>query len=139
MKKILLPVDGSESATRAVAFAIEQVAAFKGAAPEIHLLNVQLPIHSGFASQDQIERFQRGEADRALADAKRLLGQHGVNYIEHVAVGQIGETIAHYAATQHVEQIIMGSRGLGTIGGLVLGSAAAKVIHLAHCPVTLVK
>ena len=33
----------------------------------------------------------------------------------------------------------MGTRGLGTIGTLVLGSVAHKVLHLTHVPVTLVK
>jgi nucleotide-binding universal stress UspA family protein len=137
MTKLLLPVDGSESALRAVAFAIKHL--HPGRGDEIHLLSVQLPIHSGFANHEHIERYQRGEAEQALAGARQLLAQHGLRYLEHIAVGQIGETIAHYATTQGVDQIVMGSRGLGTVGGLVMGSVAVKVVHLAHCPVTLVK
>jgi nucleotide-binding universal stress UspA family protein len=38
-----------------------------------------------------------------------------------------------------VDQVVIGSRGLGAIGRLVLGSVATKVAHLARVPVTLVK
>ncbi|MCJ9712965.1 universal stress protein, partial [Bordetella hinzii] len=37
------------------------------------------------------------------------------------------------------DRIVMGTRGLGAVGGLVLGSVAQKVIHLSPVPVTLVK
>lgn len=137
MKKLLLPVDGSESSLHAVHFALTHLHLAQG--DEIHLLNVQLPIHSGFANHEQVERYQRGEADQALAGARKLLAQHGLTCVEHIAVGQLGETVAHYAATHHVDQIVMGSRGLGSVGGLLMGSVAMKVVHLAHCPVTLVK
>lgn len=137
MKKLLLPVDGSEASLHAVNFALTHL--HPGQGDEIHLLNVQLPIHGGFASHEHIERYQRGEAEQALAGARKLLTAHGLSGIEHIAVGQLGESIAHYAATHHVDQIVMGSRGLGSVSGLVMGSVAVKVVHLAHCPVTLVK
>jgi nucleotide-binding universal stress UspA family protein len=43
------------------------------------------------------------------------------------------------AEEQRVDGIVMGTRGLGPVKGLVLGSVANKVIHLAEVPVTLVK
>jgi nucleotide-binding universal stress UspA family protein len=36
-------------------------------------------------------------------------------------------------------QIVMGTRGLGTVSGMLLGSVATKVIHLADVPVVLLK
>ncbi len=137
MKKILLPVDGSENSQRAIEFAVTQL--HSGANDEIHLLNVQLPIHTGFAKQQDIEKYQTSEAEKSLAAARKLLEDKGVTFIEHIAVGQIAEAIAHYAKTQKIDQIIMGTRGLGTVSGLILGSVATKVLHLANCPVTLVK
>ena len=38
-----------------------------------------------------------------------------------------------------VKQIVMGTRGLGGIQGLLLGSVAMQVIHLAEVPITLIK
>jgi len=53
--------------------------------------------------------------------------------------GQYGETIANYAKEKQCDRIVMGTRGLGAVGGLLLGSVARKVIHLADVPITLVK
>jgi nucleotide-binding universal stress UspA family protein len=47
--------------------------------------------------------------------------------------------IAQYAKEKGCDQIVMGTRGLGTVQGLLLGSVATKVIHLANVPVMLVK
>jgi len=49
------------------------------------------------------------------------------------------ELIAKVAGAGGVEGIVMGTRGMGPIKSLVLGSVATKVIHLVEFPVTLVK
>jgi nucleotide-binding universal stress UspA family protein len=49
------------------------------------------------------------------------------------------EVIANFAARTRCAEIIMGTRGLGRIRGLLLGSVTTKVIHLAAVPITLVK
>ena len=49
------------------------------------------------------------------------------------------ETIAQAARDEGIEHIVMGTRGLGSIQGLLLGSVAMKVIHLAEVPITLIK
>jgi nucleotide-binding universal stress UspA family protein len=38
-----------------------------------------------------------------------------------------------------VDHIVIGARGRGALTGLVLGSVSQKVVHLAHCPCTIVK
>ena len=48
-------------------------------------------------------------------------------------------TIARRADSLQCEGIVMGTRGMGAIANLLLGSVAAKVVHLANVPVTLVK
>ena len=142
MKKLLLPVDGSENALRAVKFAIDQVTAYSGQT-EIHLLTVQLPIVSGdvrmFVSEDTIKDYYHDEGLKVLASARAALDAAGVHYVYHIGVGQIAETIAQYAKKEACDQIILGSRGLGSIKGLLLGSVATKVMHLVDIPVCLVK
>jgi nucleotide-binding universal stress UspA family protein len=54
-------------------------------------------------------------------------------------VGSSGQAIAEYADKLRCDQIVMGTRGLGSIGSLVLGSVATQVVHLTEHPVTLVK
>jgi nucleotide-binding universal stress UspA family protein len=54
-------------------------------------------------------------------------------------IGSSGQAIAEYANELRCDQIVMGTRGLGSIGSLVLGSVATQVVHLTEHPVTLVK
>lgn len=142
MLKVLVPVDGSKNSDRAVAHAIFFAANSK-APVELHLLNVQLPIVSGgvrmFIKHEEIEAYHQDSGQDALRSAREQLDQAGQNYTHLVSVGPIGETIAAYAKEQGCDHIIMGTRGLGAVTGMVLGSVATKVIHLANAPVTLVK
>ena len=142
MLKVLVPVDGSKNSDRAVTHAIGFIANSK-VPVELHLLNVQLPIVSGgvrmFIKHEEIEAYHQDSGQDALRSAREQLDQAGQNYTHLVSVGPIGETIAAYAKEQGCDHIIMGTRGLGAVTGMVLGSVATKVIHLADVPVTLVK
>lgn len=142
MMKILVPVDGSEHADRAVAHAIRLVTNSKSAM-EVHVLTVCLPVMSGnvkmFIGQDAIDAYYRSEGEKALASARKLLDDAKLAYVFHIGVGQAAQIIIEYAGSKQCEQIVMGSRGLGSVSGLLLGSVATKVVQLAQVPVTLVK
>jgi nucleotide-binding universal stress UspA family protein len=142
MLKVLVPVDGSKDSDRAVAYAIGFVANSK-APVELHVLNVQPPIVSGgvrmFFKHEEIESYYQDSGQESLRTARELLDQAGQSYVQHVSAGQIGETIVAYAKEQRCDHIVMGTRGLGAISGMVLGSVATKVIHLTDVPMTLVK
>jgi nucleotide-binding universal stress UspA family protein len=56
-----------------------------------------------------------------------------------VRTGQIAEAVGQVAREENVKHIVMGTRGLGGIQGLLLGSVAMQVIHLAEVPITLIK
>ncbi len=141
MQTILLPVDGSENSNRAVRRAIE---IFKRA-PEAKLLLVTAypPIVSGnvtrFFSAEDIQSFYQDEGRNALASAKGLLDTAGVPYEEEVIVGPVAQSVADYAKKKQVDTIIMGTRGLGSVTGMVLGSITTKVLSLVDIPVLLVK
>jgi nucleotide-binding universal stress UspA family protein len=141
MQKILVPVDGSPSALHAV----EYVAALyrRGSPIEIHLLNIQIPIVSGdirrFVSQSMIDNYHRAESEDALKPAKAVLDRQEIPYTAGMQVGHIAETIAEYARRHGCDAIAMGTRGMGPVRNLVLGSVATQVMHLVDVPVTLVK
>ena len=59
-------------------------------------------------------------------------------YQSGLRVGKIAEAIKAYAAEQQCDHIVMGSRGLGAAGSLMLGSVALKLLHIVHLPVVLV-
>jgi nucleotide-binding universal stress UspA family protein len=63
----------------------------------------------------------------------------GADFKTLVRNGLAAETIAQVAREEDIQHIVMGTRGLGSIQGLLLGSVATKVIHLADVPITLIK
>lgn len=143
MLKWLVPVDGSESAVRAVSHMIDKLAWFKDGV-EIHLLNVQQPMPYGnrvtsVLGQDKVAQYHHEEGLAALQPARAKLDATGIKYVFHIGVGDPAETVVQYAKEKGCDQIVMGTRGLGSAGNLLLGSVATKVIHLAEVPVLLVK
>ena len=57
----------------------------------------------------------------------------------HLVIGDPATAIVKLARRLNCDLIVMGTRGMGKVAGLVLGSVATKVVHLADAPVTLVK
>jgi len=138
---LLLAVDGSKHALRAVSYVCSLHQA--GMPLHVHLLNVQPRIVSGnvrrFVSQAQISAYQRQEGEAALRIARRRLDGAGIKYACDIRLGAHAETIAQLADEHRCTRIVMGTRGLGAVSGLVLGSVTYGVVHLAAMPVTLVK
>lgn len=140
MRKILVPFDGSEPALRAARYAASTVKEY--GALQLELLYVLDPMefraHTAL-SQSNIEHLQTDEADRILHPARVLLDQAGVFYQAHVRTGAPAQCIVDHARDAGCDAIIMGTRGMGPIASLLVGSVAARTIHLADVPVTLIK
>ena len=138
MAKILIAVDGSPHSRRAV----EQALRLQGS-PEVHLLNVQIPIESGharmFVGHEDLQDYYREEGLAALKEARAIMDAAGVPYTHHIAVGHVAQTIAAYAKEKGFDQIVLGSHGRGALTHLLLGSVASDVLRIAEVPVTLVK
>lgn len=143
MKRVLVPVDGSDCALRAVDYVIRDRA--RSAAAEeydVHLLNVQPPLPrdvTQFVGHAQVADFHRAESASALQSAEAALEQAGVPFTAHAEVGHLGETIAQRADDLGCDLIVMGAHGRGALADFLVGSIATRVIHLARVPVLLVK
>lgn len=142
MLKFLIAVDGSEPAKRA----IETIATMArgGVDLEVLLLNVREgPVYYGTLpvfSAAEIESAQRKYQDELLSDAAELAKTLGLKLAASLrAEGMAAPEIVRLAAEHEVDQIVLGTRGLGAVSSLLLGSVAQRVIHLAHLPVLLVK
>lgn len=142
MLKLLIPVDGSTNAQRVVSRTIRFLQNDCPAA-EVHVLNVQSPIEAWevkrFIPKTEIEALLQSRGGDALAAARALLDEANIAYTPHVRIGPVAETIVEFAREIGCNHIVMGTRGMGAVGTLLLGSIATKVIHLADVPVTLVK
>jgi nucleotide-binding universal stress UspA family protein len=140
--KLLIPVDGSVGANRAVEYVITSVSWLKEA-PQVFLLNVQWKLASGnvklFISQETVNDYYREQGMAELTDARAKLDAAGLAYSYHISVGAPAEAIVQYAQEQQVDQIVMSAHGQDTLSNLLLGSVASKVAHLAKMPILLIK
>jgi nucleotide-binding universal stress UspA family protein len=140
MTKLLVPTDGSPGSLNAVRFAM--AFAERDPAAEIHLINVQSALPSAvtsFVAKEAVRDYHQEEGEKELAAARKLLDDANLNYRTEILVGSTGDRIARYARENKCAHIIMGTRGLGGLPNLLLGSVATRVLHLADVPVTLVK
>jgi len=141
MRKALVPVDGSPNSDRAVSHVV--LLAKINPALEVVLLNVQPEIDDWqvrrFLKKEEVEAMEESRGGDALQSARALLDAAKVNYVPQVVIGPVAETIARIALEQNCGGIVMGTRGLGAVAGVLLGSVTSKVIHLADVPVTLIK
>ena len=140
--KILLPVDGSSNAQRAVDHVIKYISALKET-PQLMLLNVQWNIATGnvklFIDQEAINDYYREQGMAALQAARAALDAAGLPYQYHISIATPAEAIAQYAHEQGADQIVMGRQGQSGLQSLLLGSVVNKVLHLASQPVLLIK
>ena len=143
MPKILLAVDGSESAIRAARKLVESAGWYKEPIGiELVTVHPPLPHVGGFAkavvSHDMVEHYYSEEGGKALAPTRKLLDEAGLRYTPHILIGDVAPTLVEHARKSGADLIYMGTRGMTAMSKLVLGSVATKVLHLAHIPVVLV-
>jgi nucleotide-binding universal stress UspA family protein len=140
--KILLPVDGSACALRAVDHLIAHIEWFR-AMPEIHLLHVHLPIPIGrvqaHVGHDTLNSYYLEESQAFLVEAQKKLDAAGRFHTTHIHVGPPAEVIAKMSSELNCELIVMGTHGRSALAELVMGSVASQTLHLAACPLLLVK
>jgi nucleotide-binding universal stress UspA family protein len=145
--RILVPYDGSPPSERAVEYSLRIATAVGKPTVDLHLLNVQE------TDTNVLEYFRRDAADVAArlvsdcraAGAKLLerpastVEKADVRVERTVLIGDPADVIGSYADNQRCDMVVMGTRGLGPVGGLLLGSVTTKVIQAVNVPVTLVK
>ena len=139
--KVLVPVDGSDHAERAVRFAARL--AQDPARLRIVLLNVQpapSDVDTLHMAQKAILEHLRARGEDTLGPARKILDDARIAHEVNVVIaGDPSLEIARVSREQGCDQVVMGTRGLGALAGLALGSVATKVVHLVEVPVTLVR
>lgn len=138
VNKILVPVDGSEYSRKAVQYAID-LAKFCEAGIVLVHCRKKLSLFLGEPYFQQALTKLMRQAEEILAPFKELIQENGLEIEERILEGNPGEVIAEAARIEKCELIVMGSRGLSDLEGLILGSVAHRVLQSAHCPVLIVR
>ena len=141
--KILVAVDGSKASLDALKNVIDHADQLREP-PAIELVTVHRPVPKvggvgAGVGKAQLDRYYLEEGEQNLADAKKLLDRAGLAYQPHVLVGEPAEMIVKHCQKSRCDLIAVGAKGRSTIGKMLLGSTATKVLQLADIPVLLVK
>ena len=138
-EKLLVAVDHSKATERVLGAARDLAALSGGEVWVLHLREREiLPKAGGMVSSDELTDDAQAQVDSAVGElTKAGIKAHGV--LRSTLYGYAAREIVEDAKSLDVSVIILGSRGRGDLAGLVLGSTAHKVIHLADRPVLVVR
>jgi nucleotide-binding universal stress UspA family protein len=136
-KPIVVGVDGSEQAEAALRWAVHE-GRLRGE-PVVALLAwdllQQVPAITGAAFDPA---YDDGAAKAALdAAVDRAVGTSGAGVERRVVCDLPARALI--AASADASMIVVGARGLGGFGGLLLGSVSSQTAHHARCPVVIVR
>jgi len=141
--RILVPVDASDQAARAVEYVIALWRNHPApASMDVHLMNVQRELSGDvvrFVPKESLQDYHRERSEKALERSRRMLDETVAKYTVRMLVGKPWDVISDYAANNHFDLVVMGTRGLGTYTGAALGSVAQGVAQRCTVPVLLVK
>ncbi|MDZ7842649.1 MAG: universal stress protein [Gammaproteobacteria bacterium] len=144
IKKILVPLDGSGYSKKALELACDLADKYEA---ELYLMHVILTGESkrtlvlgGASITVNSSREKIEEAGRKVMEAaEQIAADRGCKKVHSdVLVGPAAQAILEHAKGKNVDMIVMGSRGLSDISGLVVGSTSHKVSHLAECTCVMV-
>ena len=133
LKNILVPVDGSEGSDRAVAEAIKLAEVCEGKLNFLYIANInQLAINACLSDVvlEAVTKAGNVILDRAMS---------GIKKEAFAETGSPAVAILDFAENNGADIIVMGSRGLGVVKGVLLGSVSQYIVEQAKCPVLVVK
>lgn len=140
-KRILVPVDGSDTSNRALVAAL-QLARESGG--RVRLLNAvdELAYLSGFEYSGQVLETARRAGAKALDDAMAIATASGVptdKKLVETAGQRLGEIVADEAREWQADLVAIGTHGRRGVSRVLLGSGAEQVLRLAPVPVLAVR
>lgn len=138
-EKILLAVDGSEHALHAARKAAELARTMKSREFRIVVSYDTIPMYLGEPNMQYAIDSRKSDADEILNQAVREVGEIPCEIHTEIIEGDAAEAIIDVATTRGSDIIVMGSRGLGRLAGLLLGSTSQKVVAHAPCPVLIIR
>jgi nucleotide-binding universal stress UspA family protein len=140
--RILVAIDGSEHALRALSFAVDLVSRLESPA-ELILANahddVALRGASQWVGKEAVDDYLADLAQAELKDAVAAARAAGVRFETRALRGPVAQTLVDAARELGCGMIVLGSKGRTALKDLLIGSVAQRVAALADVPVTLVK
>ena len=138
-ENVLLAVDGSKHALHAAKVAGDLSRSMDAKLLRIVVAFAPIPFYLGEPNMQTVIDARLAEAEEILQAAIRVVGKIPGEIHTELIEGSPAESILNVAETRQSDLIVMGSRGLGTLAGLLIGSTSRTVVDHAHCPVLIVR
>ncbi len=140
-KRILVPIDGSETSTKALVAALQMARDSGGQVRLIHSVD-ELAYVSGFEYSGNLVEIARDYATKLLDDGLAVARSAGVEADTKLIdfPGQrLGETVMDEAREWNADLIVVGTHGRRGIGRILLGSGAEQILRMSPVPVLVIR
>lgn len=138
MKKIMLGADGSEHSKHAARYAVDLAKAFNAKIIIVSTYRGQTIVTEDPAHQYTMKEMRR-RATHIQAWYRELMVKNEVDYEALLLDGPAAQAISDAAVREKADIIVIGSRGLSNIMGMIIGSTAHILLHVAPCPVLAIR
>ncbi len=144
-KRILVPIDGSETSNKALVRALQMARDSGGAMRLVHLENELATLGLSEADPSVVEdllEVGHSAAQKVIADATAICESAGVAADSRIvtSMGQrLGDVIANEATDWKADLIVVGSHGRRGLGRVLLGSGAEQIVRSAPVPVLVIR
>jgi nucleotide-binding universal stress UspA family protein len=135
-KTVIVPIDFSDESFEALRLGAEFVGE-RGTLHAVHVLPELSPMEPGVIWHTVDDQSRSRHAQEAIEKRIDETGVKGVSIT--VGFGDPAREITHFAEKMKADLIVLPSKGRGGALRVLLGSVAERVIHLAHCPVLVLK
>ncbi|HLR86247.1 MAG TPA: universal stress protein [Wenzhouxiangella sp.] len=142
IKEVLVPVDGSEGASRATRFAVDMASSLGASVRLFYVFpsaSVEVIGMAAGMSRADIDTTAQTAAQRAFDKARAVLDDDlPVDLQEETSIGDPADEIVRYTEDSPDIMVIMGRRGLSRMKSLVLGSVSDKVSRHTKSPIMII-
>ncbi len=135
---VLIAVDGSAVSTRVVEYVTDHFGSTLGEVAVLSVLPIEVAPRSTPVEDSPRGRLLEEEIERHLGSACTQLRAAGISCRPIMLFGDPAKEIITFAEEGHYALIVMGRRGRGAIGKVLLGSVSDSVVKAASCPVMVV-
>ena len=139
--KILVAVDGSPYTKRMLAY-LAAHDEWLGPTQEytvLHVVPAIPPRAAAVLDRSTLNAYYADEADKVLKSIRTFFSKQGLKAEYQGKVGAVADVISSTASKGKFDLLMMGSHGYGSLGKLVLGSVATKVMAECEVPVLTVR
>jgi len=137
IKKILVPMDVSKNSLKGLNNAIYLARQCGATLTGFHVVPIYPVRFEDLLGPFKKEAFK--QAGKFMDEAKTISAQNGIVFNEKIVYGEPKLDIVDFARSKKFDLIVIGSRGLGPVKEMFLGSVANYVAHKSKIPVLIVK